>query len=480
MSILKSSLVWLKGLSRAGHAGEMKSGSIQYPKDTGSILELVEAWNKIYTGKEPWVKGQKFRKLRAAKFLCEYISNLNLAEYTINVDEPLAEHIVNQILKDNNFALNIRNLDEKKEALGGACLKVFTDGQRISIDFVPASNFIPLTIENGCVTEGVFFTVKKSGNATYTLLEIHTTEFIEKERWVVIENKLFRSGDPGCLGSQVPLGALAEYSTLEERTEFCKKTPMFAYIYPAIANNLTDMPYGISRFANAIDTLEDIDLAANGIRIERSSSRKKIFASKYMLKRNLTGSAGNSELRYDEDTDIYQILDIDSKENQMPDAFDPQYRINEFVQDINTQLNLLCLQTGLSAGSLSFDEKTGIKTATEIKSENSKTFRTVIQNQEIIKPAIRLTVENIIFIAQLPEIALLPPGRTYGVLVSCDDSVTPDRDSYIKEGVTLVSSRLISQKHFLTGYYGLSDDAAVNMLKEIKEENPSVPDVFGM
>ena len=52
-------------------------------------------------------------------------------------------------------------------------------------------------------------------------------------------------------------------------------------------------------------------------------------------------------------------------------------RVTEHEQAINAFLSMLCLQVGFSAGTFTFDKASGIKTATEVISENSKTYKTI-------------------------------------------------------------------------------------------------------
>lgn len=49
-----------------------------------------------------------------------------------------------------------------------------------------------------------------------------------------------------------------------------------------------------------------------------------------------------------------------------------ELRVDEHVKAINALLNILCFQVGLSPGSFSFDANEGIKTATEVISQDRK------------------------------------------------------------------------------------------------------------
>ena len=153
--------------------------------------------------------------------------------------------------------------------------------------------------------------------------------------------------------------------------------------------------------------------------------------------------------------------------------------MEEHVAAMNAFLNIFCLQVGLSAGTFSFDVKSGLKTATEVVSENSKTYKTVKNFQNMIKPAVEHLVRNIVDLGALYDldidglkIAALR-DRGYEVAVGMDDGITQDRQTNINEGITLVGAGLMSKKTFLTDpKYGqnLTDEAADEELQRIAKE----------
>jgi A118 family predicted phage portal protein len=153
--------------------------------------------------------------------------------------------------------------------------------------------------------------------------------------------------------------------------------------------------------------------------------------------------------------------------------------VEEHVSAINAFLSILCLQTGFSAGTFTFDLHEGLKTATEVVSENSKTFKTIRTIQNQLAPAIEHLVRNIVDVAILYEMdfegqsieSLARNG--YNVNIVFDDGVTQDRQTNINEGVMLVGAGLLSKYTFLTDRkygQGLTPEEAEAELKRIAEE----------
>ena len=156
-------------------------------------------------------------------------------------------------------------------------------------------------------------------------------------------------------------------------------------------------------------------------------------------------------------------------------------RVEEHVGALNAFLNIFCLQVGLSAGTFSFDASSGLKTATEVVSENSKTYKTVKNFQNQITPAIERLIQAIIDVASLYDMRTADgqsvrqlAARGYEVKVTLDDGITQDRQTNINEGITLVGAGLMSKKTFLTDpKYGqnLTEEDADAELQRIAQEN---------
>jgi A118 family predicted phage portal protein len=126
----------------------------------------------------------------------------------------------------------------------------------------------------------------------------------------------------------------------------------------------------------------------------------------------------------------------------------------------------------------------GLKTATEVVSANSKTYKTVKNYQNMIVPAVKTLVDNIIQVAVLYDmeyegvkISQLA-ARGYDVSVTMDDGITQDRQTNINEGVTLVGAGLMSKLKFLTDpKYGQGltiDDAWAELEQISKEQNVNI------
>ena len=401
---------------------------------------------------------------------------------------------VNDVLISNNFNVKMLEAIEQCAALGGEALKVWYEVKRdeegneiegsgrIKIGFCMSDQFVPTAWDNAEVSEAVFVDRKAKNGYYFTRLEWHEWNGTT----YVIKNELYRADitqngeTQDILGFRYPLNLVYPYmAELTELPQFDKS--LFSYFRTPTANNLDDnSPLGVSIYANAMDTLHALDIAYDSFIREFRLGKKRIIVPARMIKKVTDPVTGKMVRYFDATDETYEALSTDDPDSLKIQDNSVELRVEEHVAGINAFLNILCLQVGLSAGTFSFDAKNGLKTATEVVSENSKTYKTVKNFQNMIKPAIVRLVENIIAIASLYELEydgakvadLAKNG--YEVSIVMDDGITQDRQTNINEGLQLVNAKLMSKKKFLTDPkygQGLTEEQADEELQQIASES---------
>jgi A118 family predicted phage portal protein len=182
---------------------------------------------------------------------------------------------------------------------------------------------------------------------------------------------------------------------------------------------------------------------------------------------------------FDANDESYEALASDDPNDLKVTDNSVELRVDEHIAAINAFLSVLCLQIGFSANTFSFSQHEGMKTATEVVSENSKTYKTIKTLQNQLRPSIEHLVRNIIDVAKLygmeydgQSIESLASGG-YHVNIVFDDGVTQDRQTNVNEGVMLVGAGLLSKYTFMTDKkygMGLTPEQADEELKRIREE----------
>ena len=445
-------------------------------------------------------------RMNVAKAICAEMASLVWGEEcTVNVSiegresteenpDPLNEWVQKVLLK-NAFREKMQESIEEGLALGGSALKVWAesrhdengneipDTRKLMIGYCMADQFIPISWDNAKVTEGVFVSRIARGGYYYTRLEWH--------RWngltYVITNELYRSEiqkgktpaeTQDILGVRYPLSEIYPY--LDEETEVPVEESLFSYWRTPIANNLDDnSPLGMSIYGNALETLHALDICYDSFVREFRLGKKRIIVPASAVRTVVDPITGKLCRYFDANDETYEALASDTPDDLKITDNSVALRVEEHVSAINAFLSILCLQTGFSAGTFTFDQHTGLKTATEVVSENSKTYKTIKTIQNQLRPAIEHLVKNIIDVGILYGMdhdgqsieRLAAPG--YNVNITFDDGVTQDRQTNLNEGVMLVGAGLLSKYTFLTDPkygQGLTPEQAQEELDRIKGE----------
>jgi len=483
-------------------------------------------WKYIYKGYyEPWHnipdptiadsrRTRKLHRLNAGKFIAQTMARYIWGEQcsvTVNRagskdgEDDVLNLFVAGVLNRNNFYNKLSDLYEQGAALGGGCVKTWCElapggeepEKKIQLSYHMADQFIPVDWTNADVTGGVFISREARKGYYYTRLEKHRfsgnvyviTNRLYRERSEDVSSAQREGIEPQTvLGWECPLDTLYPMIAPYAEIQALDKS-LFAYFKPSGANNLDDnSPLGISIYANAMDTLHAIDTAFDGFVHEIIMSRKRIIVPIRATTPQVDEN-GITRRYFDPNDSVYEAMNFDSAEELKIQEMQSTLRVDAYVSAINALLSILCVQIGWDAGTLSFDKATGLKTATEIISENSKTYSTVKTHQTILKTAIEKTVHNIINIAVLYGVtfqgksiaALMQDG--YEISVHFDDSIIQDRQTDINEGVLLNGAGLLSKKRFMTETLGYTDEEAQKELLEIAAESkvgaPDLDDLGG-
>lgn len=431
---------------------------------------------------------------------CEVNVSMNGHEATDESPDPLNDYI-QKVLCKNAFREKMQESIEEGVALGGSAMKVWAESRhdeegneipesrKIMLGYAMADQFIPLAWDNAVVTEGVFVSRIAKDGWYYTRLEWH--------RWngqtYVVTNELYRSdmqkgasGDSqDILGVRYPLAEIYPY--LEEMTEIPVTESLFTYWRTPIANNLDDnSPLGMSIYGNALETLHALDICYDSFVREFRLGKKRIIVPARAVRMVADPQTGQMLRYFDPNDETYEALASDTPDDLKISDNSVELRVEEHIGAINAFLSILCLQVGFSAGTFTFDQHTGLKTATEVVSENSKTYKTIKTLQNQIRPAIEHIVRNIIDVATLYGMTD-EEGRTieslvsggYEVKIVFDDGVTQDRQTNLNEGVMLVGAGILSKKTFLTDTkygIGMTEEEAEAELERIRQEGRGTVD----
>ena len=459
---------------------------------------FYRAWHEIpvHTIRQPKGAKRTLATMNAGKMACSQMARYVWNErcrITASMDgnkgdvDPLNEWL-QAVLKDNRFYTAFGDLMEKSFALGGCALREWVSipkdengndiGEgKIRIGYTMASQFVPTAWDAGKIKAGIFVSREARDGYYYTVVEWHRLDGTTYR----VTNDLYRmpikeSPEPqNILGWWYPLDRIYPLLSPDTTIEDVEHA-FFQYVKPFGANYADDnSPLGVSIYASAMNTLHGLDIMFDSLQREFVLGKKRIIAPARAMKSTVID--GKPQRYFDADDEVWEALATDNPDDLKVIDNSVELRIQPHIDGINGDLSILCAQIGFDAGTLSFDANKGLKTATEVVSENSKTFGTVKAHENIVRDALCEMVDAIFELAAHygltyngTPIADLTKGG-YSVSVTFDDSIIEDKNAEINRGIALVGAQLMSKKTFLTNVMGYTPENADAEIERISSES---------
>ena len=141
----------------------------------------------------------------------------------------------------------------------------------------------------------------------------------------------------------------------------------------------------------------------------------------------------------------------------------PETRAEQHMQGMRAQLNLLSMKCGLGNGRYEFDRQSGVKTATEVVSEQSELYQTMCKHEIALREVLEGLARALLTLAgfKRPEV----------VRIMFDDSVIQDKTAQRSEAREEVAAGLMSKWRYLTQVCGMGDQEAEAELERIRSES---------
>jgi len=420
----------------------------------------------------------KLKTLNIAKIACEHLANIVWSEYpNISVTSKSdttektggkpdttkkpSQDIVLNVLNDNKFWDMMTQYVEYMGALGGFMIKCAIVEVNVTTEFYPATNFKVLSHTNRNINSVEFYDVSK---ITRNNVE-HELKLIERHDF---NSKLYTITNSATLDDKpVSLDSVAE--GLVEYVEFTNmKRPFFAYFRTPMANNIElESPLGISLFSNALGSMEDIDYSFNYICQDQNDNKTRIFVKDTALRSKLSTTQDKAMQRYYPKDGIFQVMSSDTDSNTMPVvAVSNPLHTTDIVMALKAQLEIFAKQTGFSSGTFTFDG-VSVKTATEVISQESETYRTKTRYEGLIETGIQETIYSI---SELVKLASGVDLLIEDIVVQFNDSVSNNKESDITENKLMVDAGFQSRAQAIMNLFGCTEEEANIRLDKIELE----------
>lgn len=460
---------------------------------SADYYNYIEKWRDWWKGyHEPFHKitfenGERKKTrdmytMKMAKKVCEDWASILINDKTyIKIDDEYTQNYISGdadnggVFGSNNFWDQANDLMEKMMYSGtGAVVirlknaKVNSKGKllsssntRIDLNYLEADKIIPLSVDNGIITEAAFCSDLCIRGKNRIYLELHRLDGGE----YVIENHLFKAdiNNPNLLAEdELPEGIPAIIHTGSDR-------PWFSVCVPAVVNTISgNNGMGCAIFANAIDNLKGVDLAYNNLNSDFWLGQKKVFLNKNMLAdmlgdKKVTPDEVNQQLFYF----IGESLD-DGSGKTMVQEHNPDLRVSDNTAGIQAQLDYLSFKVGFGTKHYQFNAGS-IVTATQYSGDK----------QDLIQNAHKHFIKVESFLHNLVK-TLLWIGHNYidsrindnaHISVIFDQSPLVDENAERQRDKDDVAAGLMQKWEYRVKWYGETAEDAKKILSEDQSDD---------
>lgn len=420
------------------------------------VLSAIERWSNIYNGKAPWLN-EEIKSLHVAKTICEKVAKAVTIELKTKVDDKEIDKIYQRFIK------NIRTNTEYALGKGGMFFKPFYSNGKIKVSCIQADKFIPTKFDStGELLGAIFIDQITRGRDVYTRLEYQELE----DTTLKIKNKAYKTTvhNSNILGAQIMLSQVPEWSNIQEELEINNVNRLLGgYFKIPIANPIDNTsPVGVAIFANAIDTLAEIDKQFSRTLWEYEGSELAIDVDETAFKKDDDGK----DILPKGKERLYRKIDFGDEKTW--NVFSPAIRDTALFNGLNELLRQCESQCGLAFGTISKIENVE-KTATEIKSSKQDYYVTVSDVQGALQTALEDLIYSIDVLMSLYGIK-----HKVGADVSFDwdDSILVDSEKKQAQALVEKNAGLIDDIEYFVQTRDYSEEATeyVNKMRERSKE----------
>ena len=461
----------------------------EYDRILRNLVYYQSRWDDVeYINTDGDIKTRKMQHLPIARTASKKIASLVYNEQaTITTEDGVLQNFLDDMLTNDRFNKNFERFLESALALGGLAMRPYVDGDKIRVAFIQAPVFLPLESNTQDVSNAAILTktIKSEGkkNVYYTLVEFH--EWITKDGQETgstkdkslyrITNELYKSNQDGVLGQRVNLNELDKYATLEPVTIVKDLSrPLFTYLKtPGMNNKDINSPLGLSIFDNAKTTIDFINRTYDEFMWEVKMGQRRVLVPEQLTQLKVQREDGSIAFkrRFEVDQNVYMQVGTGNMDSGGIADLTSPIRASDYISAISEGLKLFELQIGVSSGMFTFDGQ-GVRTATEIVSENSDTYQMRNSIVALVEQSIK---ELCVSMCELGKAVGLYQGKIpelNDISVNLDDGVFTDRHAELDYWMKMVAAGFATQKRGIAKTLNLTDEEAE---KELAEINSSLP-----
>lgn len=428
---------------------------------TSEMAQKIELWTAMYENRAPWADRKNVKSAQLPAAIASEIARLVTLEMKSEITGSAAAEYLNQQYQEKALS-GLRRYVEYGCAKGGLILKPYVTKSGLTVQFVQADCFFPLSFDDsGRIQQCAFTEQFRKGKKIYTRLEVHE----QQGENIRITNRVFVATNDYSLGSEIAVNSVDRWSELQPQVVFAGADRLlFGYFRVPLANaEDSDSPLGVSAYSRAApELIEEADRRYSNICWEYEGTQLAVHVATSLLKYNrdldkFEYPGGKNRL--------YRNVEYNSGATDKPfmETFSPEIRDTALFNGFNNQLKLIEFACCLAYGTLS-DPQNVDKTATEIKTSKQRSYTFVSDTQLALQKALEDLVYAMNFWAAL--YGLIPVGADYEVSFDWDDSIVVDAEAERQTDRADVAMGVMSLDEYRSKWYGETREEAEKNLPE--------------
>ena len=438
-----------------------------------ALDDFIEDCIAIYEGRPFWIDEENgVVTVNYAKSVCEEVARLTCMNIEVTADDSArAKWLQEQF--DNGVKDYIRNWVEVGCGEGTVILKPNGEG----IDLFPYDQFMITNAKNNKITGAVFIDQQydQAKDEWYIRLEEHKRE----DDKYTIKNLCFVSDSNDNLGDPIDIEE-TPWAGMEEEVNIENVEGMLFAVFRMPSANAfkIDSPLGLPIFADAIQEMQDLDVAysrnvqeifdsartvlldsdrliATGERVRAMDRMERLKAFK--LPRFVRSIEGTGQ------GDIYHEIN-------------PTLNTAVRIQGMDNLLSQISFKCGFSNGYSTFNQKTGMVTATQVESDDRRTLQLINDVREKLKQCL----DDLFYaLDKFADLYALAPSGDYEISYDFADLTLNEDEDRARWYQYVVAGQVPFWK-FLVMYEGFTEEEAKELSEITKEEQRQNMQMFGL
>ncbi len=442
-TVIRSWRDWWQGFNEPFHRVTLNNGQKSRTRDMYTMKmakKICEDWAAILINDKTFVKVDDDY---SEKFLTG--DNDNGGVFGANSFWEQANDLMERMMWSGTAAVIIR-LKNASAGINGELIS--SADTRIDLNYIDAESIIPLTVDNGTITEAAFCSDICCKGVHKLYLEIHR---LEKGKYV-IENHIFTADNTGSvilredeLPDDVP-------KVLHTGSDI----PWFAVCKPAIVNAIgNNNGMGCAVFADAIDNLKGVDLAYNNLNRDIWLGQKKVFLAKDMI----ADIMGNAVVPDEVNQQLFHFIPQTAGDNSKPlvQEHNPDLRVKDNTDCIQAQLDYLSFKCGFGTKHYQFNAGSPV-TATQYSGDKQDLIMSAHKHFIKVETFLHSLTKSILWIGHSYIDSSIKPDAHISVVF--DQSPLIDETAERERDRQDVHDRLMQAWEYRVKWYGESEEQA--------------------